>query len=460
MLRIVFPASGWRELTNLFEASGREEVGAYFLFKVGNGKRDTRVLVSRVIPPPDSAWETKQNDRLRPSGQWLSAALGEAINDAAGIGFIHSHPAIDHPPELSPIDLETSRAWANTIVPLVEVPFLSLVWSPRGVAGRWYEVSGDSVEERRVDRVSAIGEGTVRPLQPPALAADIELDDRQIRAVNAVGNLRLRELEVVVVGAGGTGSPVAEALARMGVKSITVIDPDHLDTPSNLRRLVGSTPEDLRQRRPKAEIVARYVDGLGLGVTIIPVVADVRSESAARHLLDADLVVATTDTHSSRALINQVAYQYWVPTIDVGVRVGRDLSGAVSGMPVEVRLLLIDTACLWCTDSLSSDRIREENLPREERGRLAAEGYVQGEAGPAPSLAPLNQMASSVALVTALRVLLDGGEEASRWIVDAWSQYSMRMPAAVRLDCICAAWRGRGDTVSLAVLPAARETTA
>ena len=76
------------------------------------------------------------------------------------------------------------------------------------------------------------------------------------------------------------------------------------------------------------------------------------------------------------------------------------------------------------------------------------------------TLTPLNQMASSVALLTALRVLLDGEGESSRWIVDAWSQYSMRMPAAVRPDCICATWRGRGDTVSLAVLPTARETTA
>jgi hypothetical protein len=453
MLRVVFPASIWREVTDLLAASGAEEVGAFFLFKISSGVQDRRVLVSRLIPPPTSAWETKDRDRLRPSGQWLSSALGQAVRDAEGIGFFHSHPGIDHPPGLSPIDLETSLAWAKTIVPLVEVPFLSLVWSPGGVAGRWFEVDGDTAGEHDVDRVVAVGEGRVRILHPPTVPADRELDDRQIRAINPIGNLRLRELDVVVVGAGGTGSPVAEALARMGARKITVIDPDRLDTPSNLRRLVGATLEDLRQRRPKAEIVAGHIRGLGLGVVAVAVVADVRSDVGARHLKDADLVISTTDTHSSRALINQVAYQYSVPTIDVGIRVGRDVAGSISGMPVELRLLLPDTGCLWCTDSLSSDRIREENLPLEDRARLAAEGYVQGDAGPAPSLAPLNQMASSVALITALRVLLDGGEESPRWIVDAWSQYSMPMPATIRPDCICAAWRGKGDTTPLPVLP-------
>lgn len=453
MLRVVFPVAVWRDVADRIQESGYEETGAFFLFKVGHGNRDTRVLVSRLVEPPDDPWERKDGDRLRPSGQWLSGALGAAISEASGLGFIHSHPASNHPPGLSPIDLETSRAWARTIVPLLEVPFLGLVWSPNGVAGQWFEVDGEGTAERAVARISAIGRGAIEQLNPLATAADDTLDDRQVRAINVLGNRRLRELEVVIVGAGGTGSPVAEGLARMGVSRITIVDPDRLDTPSNLRRLVGSTPDDLIGRRPKAEIVARHLNRLGLGVETTPVVADIRNEAAARLLLDSDLVIVATDTHSSRALLNQVAYQYWVPTIDVGVRVGRDLSGMVSGMPVEVRLLLPDTACLWCTRSLSSELLRVENLPVSERDRLAAEGYVQGEQGPAPSLAPLNQMASSVALITALRVLAGGGEESARWVADAWGQYSMRMPADVRPDCICRAWRGRGDSVPLPVLP-------
>lgn len=455
MLRVSVANTVWREFEALIRASGDEEVGAFFLYRTGSGVRDSRLLVYRLLTPGDTAWEVREGDRLRPSGQWLSAAIGAAIGDDAAIGFIHTHPSTSHPSALSPIDLDTSRTWARTIVPLVGAPFLSLVWSPQGVAGRLFATGADAATDTQVDRITAVGDGAARALSSPKVPTNPDLDDRQIRAVDVIGNERIRELEIVVVGAGGTGSPAAEALARMGVRSVTIIDPDQVDTPSNLRRLVGSVPEDLRSRRPKAEIVARHLNALGLGIEAVPVVADVRSEHAARRLMDADLVVATTDTHSSRALINQVAFQYWVPTVDVGVRVGRDIAGAVSGMPVEVRLLLPDAGCLWCTDTLSPDRIREENLPPEERARLADEGYVQGDPGPAPSLAPLNQMASSVALVTALRVVLDGGNEASRWIVDAWGQYSMPLSADVRPSCICARWRGRGDASSLAVLPSA-----
>jgi hypothetical protein len=283
-----------------------------------------------------------------------------------------------------------------------------------------------------------------------------EVDDRQVRALQRLGNARLRQLSIGVVGAGGTGSSVAEQLARLGVSAITLVDPDRLDTPSNLRRVVGSRPSDLHEGLSKAEVVGRHLKEIGLSKDVMALTQDVRTQSATKALLDTDLVISTTDTHSSRAFLNQIAYQYWLPLLDVGARVGLKKSGEVSGMPVEVRVLLPDNGCLWCRGVLSADRIREENLPAGERARLAAEGYVQGLEGPQPSLASLNYFAASLTVLTAIRLYSGQPLVSQTFILDPWEQYVQTASDDVNPDCICHDWRGLADELPIVYLPETR----
>ena len=88
--------------------------------------------------------------------------------------------------------------------------------------------------------------------------------------------------------------------------------------------MFGSTAADLRATTPpaKVDVVGRHLDQLGLGTTIRRIKGDVRSENVFRALLDADVVICATDTHGSRAVLNELASVYLLPLIDVGVRVG------------------------------------------------------------------------------------------------------------------------------------------
>jgi len=410
------------------------------------------LLVHDLLLPDNAAWESSGQDHLRPSSQWVSAAAGAAIERQSGLAFIHSHPDTRHPPELSAVDRETSAVWARTLAPLTGNPFVSLVWSPRGVTGLAFEQ--DRAHPQLVDHVEAQGQGTLRRLHlPMTQSEDLALDDRQVRALSALGNATARELHVGIVGAGGTGSPVAEQLARIGVEHLTLVDPDVLDTESNVRRVVGSTVADVGAGLHKTTVVARHLAAIGLTSDLAVLPLDVRTQDVARQLLDLDLVITTTDTHSSRAFLNQLAYQYWLPVLDVGVRVGTTRSGAVSGMPVELRALLPDTGCLWCRRVLSADRIRTENLPPAERERLAEEGYVQGIEAPVPSLAPLNYYAAALAVLTALRLYSGQPVPGTAVISDAWEQYVQWSNPEIEPDCICHRWRGLADAVAMSYLP-------
>lgn len=458
MRRVLVPRDIWLELDFHLRASAPAEDGAFLLVRPGASADGVRLIAHELILPPEGGWEARGHDRLRPSGQWLSAVVGAAIETDSGLAFIHSHPNSEHPPHLSPVDQRTSIEWSRLLTPSLQRPFLSLVWTEAGVRG-WVFESVAPAAHREVDRIDILGGGRIESVGPVREIDDEELDDRQIRALGQLANSKIRQLSVGIVGAGGTGSPLAEQLARMGVRELILVDPDIIETASNLRRVVGSIAEDLATRSAKVDVVARHLAAAGLGTVVRTCRSDVRTEDAARTLLDADVVISTTDTHSSRSFVNQLAHQYLLPTIDVGVKVGTSKRGDVTGMPTDVRVLLPDTGCLWCSGILDSARIRAENLPSDEREQQKREGYIQDVDAPEGSLAALNSFASSLTTLTLLR-LLGKGALAPRTVADGWEHFFADFEGAIDPQCICQHWRSMGDEAALAFMPTASQHAA
>lgn len=422
------------------------EEGCFCLMHSGRGVSGTRYLVSEVILPPDGAWEIQARGQLRPSAKWLSAVISQAVRQNAGLLFVHSHPDPLHSPGFSPTDESASGALAEAIEPIIDGTFAVAVVHQN----RWAAALLIKGALLPIERVVAVGR-TLRLLGPTvnASTATEALDDRQRDALGVVHD-RLRALEVGVVGVGGLGSPEAEQLTRMGVAAITLVDPDLLETPSNVRRVFGSSAEDLRATRPpaKVDVVGRHLDSLGLEVPIRRVRGDVRYENVFRELLDCDVVMCATDTHGSRAAVNDLASAYLLPVIDVGVRAGAKADGRLAALAAEVRVLTPVSPCLWCRGAISSDVIRAENLPPEQRNQLLAEGYLTVWSGePAPSVTALTVLGSSLGTGALIALLSEEGEVApSGFVVDAFLGYAMETkPMEPSPTCRCRRRLGRGD---------------
>jgi hypothetical protein len=237
------------------------------------------------------------------------------------------------------------------------------------------------------------------------------------------------------------------------MRRLLLVDPDYLDHPSNVRRVFGSRMSDLSQTPPvsKVEIMRRHCGEIGLTTSIECIQGDVRCDEVLRAVLDADIILCTTDSHSSRAVLNAAAYAYHLPLIDGGVRVGRRHELYMAGLAAEVRISAPGTPCLWCRGTLSAERIREENLPDEQRQQLQQEGYVIGSPGPQPSLCALTVMGAGMMSCALLAMLQsDAVDLPDSYMFDGHFGDSPRIPeVALRVDCSCHRLLGMADEADL-----------
>ena len=439
-----------RELLDVLRSAEPCESGAFFLLREGRGARGRRLLATDPLLPLGDAWDEQHQGQLKPSARWVSQAVSKAVAERAGLLFAHSHPDPGYPVGFSPIDREALLALGRTIGPILEGPFAGAVVHPEGWAAALVEPGA------LLPVGSLVSVGRTLQLLSPLRAIERRrvddlavLDDRQHDALGNVHDL-LRRLDVAVVGLGGLGSPIAEHLVRMGVGSVTIVDHDLLDTPSNVRRVAGSTVLDMRQATPpaKVDVVGRHLDQLGLGVPVRRVCGDVRREEVFRELLDVDVVMCATDTHGSRAVLNELASTYLLPVIDVGVQAGARHNGDLAALVAEVAVLTPVTPCLWCKGRISVDVVRAENMPVEHRDQLVKEGYLVGGVGsPAPSVIALTALGAGLATCAFLGLLSREGEvcNSGYWVDGLMGDSGEMPPSEPDPSCRCRAHTGAGD---------------
>ncbi|MBV8638222.1 MAG: molybdopterin-synthase adenylyltransferase MoeB [Candidatus Eremiobacteraeota bacterium] len=122
-----------------------------------------------------------------------------------------------------------------------------------------------------------------------------------IPEVGLAGQERLAASRVLVIGAGGLGSPVLQYLAAAGVGRLGVMDDDTVDE-TNLQRQTIFATSDIG--RKKAEAAAEYVRALNPLVAVDTIAARFAPENARELVRLYDIVVDCTDRFPTRYLIN------------------------------------------------------------------------------------------------------------------------------------------------------------
>jgi hypothetical protein len=259
------------------------------------------------------------------------------------------------------------------------------------------------------------------------------IHDRQIRVFGERAQATLRSLRVGIVGLGGTGSIIAQQLVHLGARSFTLIDADTIEA-SNLNRVANATLSDIG--RPKVEVAAGYIKRIAVDCEVTEIVGDVMKAPVAHNLVDVDVIFACTDSHGSRAVIQQVAYQFLIPCIDMGVIIAVE-STRISYVFGRVQLLAAGLACLTCSGLLNSDQVRRDMMTPFER---QADPYIAGdrEAEPAPAVMSLNGTVSSLAVTMLLATFVGFPANGRHWLYDALSPRLRSVEAEPAENCyIC-----------------------
>jgi len=137
-----------------------------------------------------------------------------------------------------------------------------------------------------------------------------------LREIGGAGQKKLKAARVLVVGAGGLGSPALLYLAAAGVGTLGVIDDDAVDG-SNLQRQVIHT--DARIGMPKVFSAQAALEALNPFITVRPYHRRLEAEVAEALFADYDLILDGTDNFDTRYLVNRAAVAAGKPLIAAAI---------------------------------------------------------------------------------------------------------------------------------------------
>lgn len=130
--------------------------------------------------------------------------------------------------------------------------------------------------------------------------------------IGEAGQLRLLDAKVLLVGAGGLGSPAALYLAAAGVGKLGVVDCDTVDE-SNLQRQVLHTTD--RVGLPKTESATKTLLALNPGVEVDAMQARLNAENVDELIAGWDVVIDGSDNFATRYLVNDTCVDLGVPLV-------------------------------------------------------------------------------------------------------------------------------------------------
>ncbi|MDR2939326.1 MAG: HesA/MoeB/ThiF family protein [Clostridiales bacterium] len=154
--------------------------------------------------------------------------------------------------------------------------------------------------------------------------------------IGTVGQNKLLKASVLVIGAGGLGSPALQYLAAAGVGKIGVMDGDTVSL-SNLNRQILYSKDDIG--KPKALCAAGLLKKINGEIEIIAYPELLTNENAQTIIKNYDMVALCTDSVDARKITNYACVKTNTPYVD----------GAVSGFSGTLLTVIPgQTACYEC----------------------------------------------------------------------------------------------------------------
>lgn len=407
----------WQALHAHLFASTLGEHGAALLCGRATVNGNLHLLVREVIPAIDGVDYVPGTRGYRHlDGAFVTRVLRRARRAGLTYLAVHNHGGIDEV-GFSGTDMASHERGYPTLLSLNGAPVGGLVLAEHALAGDIWLTGGS---RRPVKATIVVG----RSMDVLTDGASGRLDDgtiasapryaRQALIFGDAGNDRMRRLKVGIVGAGGIGMLIVQAVSRLGIGHLVIVDPDHVSI-TNLSRLPEATLRDssgrfgasligtvlkmvgLNQPTWKVDLARRVVRGANPHAQVTAIRGDIADDHVARQLLDCDFIFLAADTMLARHVVNQIAYQYLIPMLQVGSKVVIDsATGVVLDIYGVVRSFGAAAGCMRCNGLINLAKLADETVATEEQRRN--QRYVDEPGVEAPSVITLNSMSAGWAV--------------------------------------------------------------
>ena len=197
--------------------------------------------------------------------------------------------------------------------------------------------------------------------------------------VDIEGQEKLLNAHVLIIGAGGLGSPASLYLAAAGVGTISIYDDDEVDL-SNLQRQITHYTDDIGT--DKVISTQQTLNKINPEVRVIAVKQRLQGEALEKTVLDADVVLDCSDNFSTRFAVNQACVKHGKPLV----------SGAAIRFEGQVSVFATtgDAPCYNCLYAESG----------EELQNCATNGVIS----------PITGIIGSIQAMEAMKIIMSIGE--------------------------------------------------
>ncbi|MRT30429.1 ThiF family adenylyltransferase [Herbaspirillum sp. CAH-3] len=393
--RLLFPETIYTSVFHHLFSTRRENAGVLLCGWHTEGETVTLVVKEfrAARHGVDYTTSPKGYGRLEPL--FIDEALRAAKSQGLAYLAIHNHFAGDSV-SFSNVDLASHEYGYPTLLHLNRpLPVGAAVFGTNSI-----EVDVWMPDGRRLQLETArvLGHGIrhlwASPAGRPPFAYD-EKVDRQLLFLRNRGQGLLTKARIGIVGLGGLGSQLTEPLARLGISTFVLLDPDRIDN-SNYSRVHGSAPGDLPAEgckgAHKVDIAKRLILSINPQADVEALAVDVSKGGTYRSLLTCDYVFLAADSAVARLTCNAVAHQYYVPMLQVGTKVlfDDDQPPVVFGA---VRKITPGRGCLWCNGLIDRKELADVGKSEEQ---LRSEQY--GVKASSPSVVTFNAEVAGRAL--------------------------------------------------------------
>ena len=317
-------ATSSTHLLQHFSRGEPQEDLCFALWNPSTGSRRRTALINQILLPGEGDRNLHGNASFNPG--YLARAVALAREKNTGLAFMHSHPGIGWQ-GMSPSDVVAERDVIAYPAGATGHPLVGLTIGSDGHwSSRFWEREHGNMERRWCQKTRVVGPDSYKfyfndEITPPAPRRDIlrrTFDSWGTESQNTISRLR-----VGIVGLGSVGAVVAEALARIGVSQVTLIDPDKVEK-HNLDRLLSGTVHHIGKLKVDLAAESMRDHATAENIEITPLAASIHETRAYQAALDCDVIFSCVDRPVARDVLNFVALSHLIPVIDGGVAIETD----------------------------------------------------------------------------------------------------------------------------------------